>query len=445
VSSVGELRVCVIGSGISGLGAAWLLSKRYEVDLVEAQDRLGGHAHTSEVTVAGQTFPIDTGFMVFNHRTYPNLVGFFHELGIEEHDAHMSFSVQAAFDRIEWAGSLSGFLAQPSNLLKLRYWRMLSDILRFSRSAQRLLRETSDATTLGELLDKEGFGETFRKWYLVPMAAAIWSTKPGDIMSFPAATFLRFFDNHGLLHVTGKPAWKSVPGGSRRYVERAAEAISGEVRVGEPVLQVRRTEGGITVSTDERTDRYDVAVIATHPDQTLDMLEEAGPREREVLRAFSYQENPTVVHTDARFLPTSRRAHAAWNYFAETGRIDVDRLSVTYLLNKLQRLPDVPPVLVTLNPFVEPAEDGVLFELTYEHPVFDHAAIDAQRRITDIQGDGGIWYAGAWQRHGFHEDGLWSAVRVAAALGVETPWPQHPEGHAPEGLAHGDAHEEGGA
>jgi predicted NAD/FAD-binding protein len=188
VSSVGELRVCVIGSGISGLGAAWLLSKRYEVDLVEAQDRLGGHAHTSEVTVAGQTFPIDTGFMVFN-----------------------------------------------------RYWRMLSDILRFSRSAQRLLRETSDATTLGELLDKEGFGETFRKWYLVPMAAAIWSTKPGDIMSFPAATFLRFFDNHGLLHVTGKPAWKSVPGGSRRYVERAAEAISGEVRVGEPVLQVRRT------------------------------------------------------------------------------------------------------------------------------------------------------------------------------------------------------------
>jgi predicted NAD/FAD-binding protein len=294
--------------------------------------------------------------------------------------------------------------------------------VRFNRHSERLLEETDDRMGLGEVLDGEGVGEGFKQWYFVPMASAIWSTRPMDMLDFPAQTFLRFMDNHGLLQIIGHPDWKSVVGGSRNYVNALAGDVSGEIRTGAPVDRVARESGRVVVESATGESAYDAVVIGTHPGTTLGMLGDADDEEREILSAFKYQSNPTCVHCDERFLPTAKRAHAAWNYFAETGRIDSDHLSVTYYLNKLQRLGTEHPVLVTLNPLVSPAVEDVFFEIDYEHPVFDRPAIVAQRRIPDIQGRGGVYYTGAWQRYGFHEDGLWSAVRVAESLGVAVPW-----------------------
>jgi predicted NAD/FAD-binding protein len=416
------MRIAVVGAGVAGIGSAWLLSREHEVDLFEARDRLGGHAHTSDVTVGGRTFPIDTGFMVFNDRTYPHVTRFFEHLGVAVHDADMSFSVQCAFDLIEWAGNLGGVFAQPRNLLRRRFWSMLADALRMSRDAERLLADTPDSMSLGDLLEREGFGAPFMQWYFVPMASAIWSARPMEMLEFPATTFLRFMDNHGLLHVTGKPAWKSVRGGSRTYVEAACPAVNGEIRTGTPVVGIDRGADGVEVRTGDGSHRYDACVLALHAPDALGLLEEPTPQETDILGAFRYSRNPTVVHTDQRFLPTNRRAHAAWNYFAETGRVDADRLSVTYYLNRLQDLPSEDPVLVTLNPFVVADAGQVLFSLEYEHPLFDRTAIDAQHRVPHIQGTKNTWYAGAWQRYGFHEDGLWSAVRAAGEIGVVAPW-----------------------
>lgn len=419
-------RIAVIGSGISGTGSAWLLSQHHTVDVYEAEKTLGGHACTIDLTVDGHTFPADAGFMVFNQRTYPNLIRFFERLGVAHKDSDMSFSVQIAEEDIEWSGTnLDTVFAQRKNLANPRFLKMLADVVRFSHDAERLLADPSlEQLTLGQMLEREGYSGGFTDWYLIPMGDAIWSTPPGKMLEYPAASFLRFCNNHGLLHITGKPMWMSVIGGSRTYVHAAARTFSGEVHTEEPAERIERTATGVRVHTARRTERYDTVIVATHAPDTLALLGDGAlPAERDVLSAFEYQPNEITLHTDASFLPKQRRAWASWNWYAEGGESSKDMLALTYLLNNLQELPgDMRPVMETLNPHRAYAQGTVLHEMTFQHPLFTEAAIAAQHALGSIQGIGGVWYTGAWQRYGFHEDGLLSAVRVSESLGAHLPW-----------------------
>lgn len=419
------MRVAVVGSGIAGMALAWLLSDSHEVDLYESSPDLGGHTHTVDVTVDGRDLAVDTGFMVFNERTYPNLVRLFGHLGIESRASDMSFSVQCADEELEWSSvRLVGLLAQPANVLRSDLWHMLYDMVRLSSSAKRLLADaTLEHLTLGQLLEREGYGRPFIELYLIPMLAAIWSSPAGEMLSFPAATFLRFADNHGLLHITGKPTWRTVPGGARRYVNALARGISGDVFRGVGVTAVRRFERGAGLSLSDGSSRtYDKVALACHAPQSLALLTDPSEAEREVLGAFAYQPNSAVLHTDESFLPERRLARASWNYYAGSCDLDATDLSVTYDLNRLQGLEVKTPVLLTLNPPRPPREDMVLRRISFEHPLLDRAAVTAQARIKEIQGARDTWYCGAWQRYGFHEDGLLSAITVAEGFGVEVPW-----------------------
>lgn len=420
------MRIAVIGSGIGGTSSAWLLSQLHEVDVYEAEPRLGGHTCTLDVSAGGSTFPVDSGFMVFNRRTYPNITRFFEHLGVVASDADMSFSVQVRDEDIEWSGSsLDTVFAQRKNLANPKFLRMLSDVLRFSRDADRLLADPTVAElTLGQLIEREGYSASFSDWYLIPMGDAIWSTPPGDMLDYPAHTFLRFCDNHGLLHVTGKPMWLSVKGGARTYLELAAKDFSGSTYLGEPVTAVRRTETGMIVETAKRTETYDQVVMATHPPETRAILGDSMTEaEREVLDPFNYWKNDIVVHTDESFMPTTRRAWASWNWYSSTSDITKSMLMLTYQINTLQSLPEnVPTVMETLNRDHEPAEGTLLEHLVFDHPMYSRDAVEAQGRLPRIQGADRIWFAGAWTRYGFHEDGMLSGVRVAEALGATLPW-----------------------
>ncbi|NTU70479.1 MAG: NAD(P)-binding protein [Coriobacteriia bacterium] len=420
------MKIAVVGAGVAGVGAAWLLSPSHTVDVYEAEARLGGHAATLDVTVGGVTFPADTGFQVYNTRTYPNLIRFFEALGIEWIETDMSFSVRVGSENVEWSGtSLNTVFAQRGNIVNPKFLAMLADIVRFSHDADRLLADPAiDDITLAEMVEREGYSATFTDWYLIPMGSAIWSTPPDLLRDYPAGTFLRFCDNHGLLHITGKPMWRSVVGGSRTYVEAAAKSFSGSVFAGEPVRCVERLAGGgARVSTDAGSLDYDAVILAAHAPDSLAMLGDASPLEREILGAFGFQPNEIALHTDEAFMPNSTRAWASWNWFAETTECSKDLLTLTYWLNNLQQMPDeAPQVFETLNPHQEYAEGSVLERVTFDHPLFSAEAVAAQKRLPEIQGEGGVWYAGAWQRYGFHEDGLLSAVRVAEALGATLPW-----------------------
>ncbi len=420
------MRIAVIGSGIGGVSSAWLLSPSHTVDIYEADSRLGGHTCTLDVTAAGLTFPADTGFMVFNRRTYPNLTRFFEHLGVEASDADMSFGVQVADEGIEWSGtSIDTVFAQRKNLANPKFLRMLADVLRFSRDADRLLADPTVAElTLGQLIVREGYSAGFSDWYLIPMGDAIWSTPPGDMLDYPAHTFLRFCDNHGLLHVTGKPMWLSVKGGARSYLELASQNFSGEVHLSEPAEKIERTATGVRVTTPARSEVYDAVIFATHPPQTREILgDEMSEAEREILSAFNFWPNDVVVHTDESFMPKSRKAWASWNWYSSTGDMTKAMLMLTYYLNTLQAIPEgAPSIMETLNRDRDPAEGCLLANLVFDHPMYSRDAILAQEKLPTIQGADRIWYAGAWTRYGFHEDGILSGVRVAEALGAQLPW-----------------------
>ena len=421
------VRIAVVGAGIAGVGAAWLLSPENTVDVYEAAPTLGGHAATIDVTVGGSTFPADAGFQVFNTRTYPNLIRFFDVLGIEWLETDMSFSVQVASENVEWSGtSLNTVFAQRGNIVNPRFLSMLADIVRFSLDADRLLADpTIDDITLAELVEREGYSATFADWYLIPMGSAIWSTPPDMLRGYPAGTFLRFCNNHGLLHITGKPMWRSVINGSRTYVEAAARDFSGEVFADEPVRSIERIEGGgVSVATDNRALVYDAVVLATHAPDSLAMLADASPLEREILGAFTFQCNEIALHTDESFMPSLAPGVGVVELVRRDDRRDKDRCSCsptgsttcsrcrTARLRSSRRSTRHKPY----------AEGSVLERVDFEHPLFSAEAVAAQKRLAEIQGAGGVWYAGAWQRYGFHEDGLLSAVRVAEALGATLPW-----------------------
>jgi predicted NAD/FAD-binding protein len=419
------MKVAVVGGGISGLSTAWLLARQHEVSLFESADYLGGHSNTVEIPVNGRRVPVDTGFIVYNEHSYPNLTRLFAALGVETAASDMSFSVSLGAGGFEYFGSAPGLFAQPSNLLRPAFWRLFRDLLRFYRAAPDLAsRLDLDRITLGELLAEGGYSDVFARRHLLPMAAAIWSSKLDDILGFPAQTFVRFFENHGLFSLGARPQWRSVLGGSRRYVEALSAPFRNGVHLATPISALRRTPAGVILrDAAGRERRFDQLVIATHADQALAMLgQEASHDERRILGAFRYQENRAVLHRDPALMPRRRRVWASWNYLAEGDAETTRRIAVSYWMNRLQQLDTKQDVFVTLNPLCEPAPHLSHGEVTYYHPQFDRPALDAQQRLSSIQGLDRVWYCGSYCGYGFHEDGLQAGLAVAAALGQPAPW-----------------------
>ncbi len=419
-------RIAVVGSGISGLAAARELAPHARVTLFEADQRFGGHTHTVDVTLDGVTHGVDTGFLVFNERTYPKLIRLFAELGIATSASDMSFSVKAPAGpgraELEWSGTdLNSLFAQRSNLLRPGFWRMLRDLARFNRQCTALAENRIEGELvqpIGDFLDQHRYSREFREGYLLPMIACIWSCPTEQMLRFPIATLIRFCHNHGLIQVTGRPRWFTVTGGARRYVDAIVASLD-DARLATPVRSVRRLPpgGGVLVATDAGSERYDEVVLACHSDQALALLADPSEHERSVLGAIAYHRNRAVLHTDAALLPRRRRAWAAWNYErAPSAGREGASVCLHYLINKLQPLPFETPVIVSLNPVTEPRAETVIGEYDYAHPVFDHGAIAAQRRLPRLQGRMRTWYCGAWTNYGFHEDGLSSGLAVAAAL-----------------------------
>ena len=420
-------RIAVIGSGISGLASAWLLQRQAphrQVTLFEAQGRLGGHANTVDVTLEGQTYPVDTGFLVFNDRTYPNLIALFEHLGVPSVQSEMTFAVSLKNPDLEWAGSnLFTIFGQKRNLLRTRFWAMLGDILRFNRESNAwLAAHPGEERSLRDFLVQGRYAKSFSDWYLLPMAAAIWSCPTEQMLDMPLSTFVRFCQNHGLLQVFDRPMWRTVQGGSRSYVNKLADQLS-DIRLACPVHAIERMQAGLQVLHAQGSDTFDQVVMACHSDQSLKLLGDAAtPAQQSLLAAVRYQPNRAVLHTDRQLLPRDERLWSAWNYFAGHGEPGSQPVGVSYLINRLQPLPFQTPVVVTLNPAEEPDPAKVLAEFEYDHPIFDKPAIDAQQRLASVQGDNGIWLAGAWGGYGFHEDGLNSALRVVNAMGIRAPW-----------------------
>lgn len=415
-------KLAVIGGGIAGMSMAWLARDAWDVTLYEAEARLGGHADTQLLTLDGAEVAVDTGFIVLNDRNYPHLEGFFRQLGVATHDTDMTFGVSIGNGALEYGGSnLAQLFAQKSNLLRPRFWRMIQDILRFNREAPALL-DGAGTETLGEYLDRNHYGPGFTDDHILPMGAAIWSASVAGMRAFPARHFVRFFHNHGLLTINDRPQWRTVTGGSRMYVAKVRAALGERVRVGQPVRRVVREADRLSVATDAGVEHYDQAVLACHADQALAIIGEPTQGEHDILGAVGFQANRAVLHTDTALMPRRRTVWSAWNYLARDAGDHAQAISVTYWMNALQGLRTAKPLLVSLNPLIEPDPAQVLLTRHYTHPRFDTAAMAAQEALPRIQGQDRLWFAGAWTGWGFHEDGIASAVRVARALGIAVPW-----------------------
>ncbi len=416
------MKIAVVGSGISGLSAAWLLSRAHEVTLFESEDRPGGHSHTVE---APNGLPVDMGFIVYNTPSYLNLVALFDHLKVPTKTSNMGFAVSLDGGRVEYGGDNLGTLfSQWSNLVRPRFWSMLRDLTRFYREAPaEVAALDDDSLTLGAYLDTRNYGQAFQNDHLIPQAAAIWSASPREIRAYPAAAFIRFYENHGLLKITGRPEWRTVDGGSRAYVQRLLADFSGTIALGTPVTRVEATPRGPVVHAGGSTQDFDAVVMATHADQGLAMLGAPTTRQNAVLGDFGYTRNETILHSDLSLMPKRRRVWAAWNYLARAGAQGDTALCVTYWMNRLQDIPGDRPLFVTLNPITPPRPDTVIRREVFHHPRFNAAALRAQKALWSIQGDGGIWWCGAYFGSGFHEDGLQSGLAVAEAIGgVRRPW-----------------------
>ncbi|MCW0181549.1 MAG: FAD-dependent oxidoreductase [Zavarzinia sp.] len=418
-------RIAVIGTGISGLSAAWLLRDRCRVTVYEKENRLGGHAHTRLVDHGGARIPVDTGFIVYNEVNYPHLTRLFASLGVATDESNMSFSVSAGDGRLEWAGeSLRTVFAQKRNLARPRFLGMLRDTLRFNRDAAAdLAAGRLDGLTLGDYLARGGFGEAFRHDYLLPMGAAIWSTPAADMMDFPAASFIRFFANHALLRgLDDRHQWRTVRGGSRSYVDAIGRDLGDTVRLSCPAVRIERDAFGATViDAAGNRERFDAVVLATHADQALALLDRPDDAERRVLGAFRYTDNVAVLHRDAGQMPRRRAVWSSWNYLTGKGHAG-SKVALTYWMNRLQNIDPARPLFVSLNPF-RPIRDEFVFATDhYRHPMFDGAAIAAQRDLPAAQGRNRVWFAGSYAGNGFHEDGLAAGIAAAAAFGCRPAW-----------------------
>ena len=417
-------RVAVIGSGISGLTCAWLLREKYDISLYEANDYAGGHTQTTDVELDGKTWPVNTGFIVFNDWTYPNFIRLMELLGVASEDSDMSFSVKCENTGLEYNGhTLNTLFAQRRNLLKPSFWGMIRDILKFNKATREELdADTLDRTeTLGQYLNRHGYGKAFRDHYIIPMGAAVWSASEEMMMQFPVYFFLRFFNNHGMLSVDDRPQWRVISGGSRSYVERILKDLpQDQIYLSTPVTEVTRSAGHVSITSTRGTDQYDEVIFACHSDQALRMLGDATDSEKDILGAIPYKMNDVVLHTDEKILPKRRLAWAAWNYHLGSG--DQDSVAVTYYMNRLQNFDDAPvDFCVTLNNTAAIRKEKIIRQFRYAHPVFTLEGMAAQQRHADISGHRHTHFCGAYWFNGFHEDGVRSALRVTETLGVKLP------------------------
>lgn len=406
------MKIAIIGSGIAGNVAAYHLRREHDITIFEAGDHVGGHTHTHAIEQHGQSYNVDTGFIVFNDWTYPNFIALLDELGVPSQESAMSFSVRAEQSGIEYNGtSLNTLFAQRRNLLRPSFLRMIRDILRFNREAPALLDSTGDDITLGDYLAAQRYSRTFIEHYIIPMGAAIWSTDAENMQRFPARYFVRFFHNHGMLSVDQRPQWRVVQGGSARYVEKLTASFQDRIRLNTPVEWIRRVPGQVLVKARGLdAERYDQVFLACHSDQALALLADASAQEREVLGAIPYQENEAVLHTDTRLLPRRKLAWAAWNYHVLPEARE--RVALTYNMDILQGLDTPSPFLVTLNhsAAIEPAK--IIKRISYHHPLYTRAGVAAQARQAEINGPLNTYYCGAYWRFGFHEDGVVSALNA---------------------------------
>ncbi|WCL53351.1 FAD-dependent oxidoreductase [Gimibacter soli] len=425
MSSICQRRIAVVGTGISGLSAAWLLHRDHDVTVFEKNDYVGGHSHTVDIDVDGQPVAVDTGFIVYNPVNYPNLTALFDQLSVPTHPTVMSFAASVDDGDFEYSGGDGfGLLAQPINLLRPRFWSMVSGILRFYRNAPALTaRAEETGCTLGELLAEAGYRGAFIDDHLAPMAGAIWSSDCRSALEMPAAPFLRFFRNHGLVQLTDRPGWRSVEGGSREYVERLTADFRSKIRLSCGVASLTREKGQIRVSgTDGSSELFDDVVLACHSDEARALAASIQSVAAKPLSAMRYSENEVILHGDTGLMPKRRAAWSAWNFLARSGTASAAPC-VTYWMNALQRLGTDTPVLVTLNPDRPINEAEVHGRYTYAHPVFDKAALDARAELWALQGRGGLWFAGAYLGDGFHEDGIQAGLAVAEMIGPRLrPW-----------------------
>jgi len=412
------MRIAVVGSGISGLAAAWLLSRDHEVVLFEREARLGGHTHTHKVAMGGSTYAVDTGFIVYNEENYPLLARLFKELGVSTQPTNMSFSVQDARNGLEYnAGSFGNLLAHPRNLLDPKFLKMLSEIKRFYKEAPRLLETEGAGPTLGNYLAAQKYSPMFIEDHLIPMVSALWSAPATQVMNFPGKYLIRFMRNHRMLQVNGRPQWRTVTGGSSSYIEAMRKKWKVTERLETPVLRILRTDSCVRLVSDDGEERFDHVVLACHSDQALAMLGDASETEVSILGAIPYQDNEVVLHTDARLLPKKKKSWAAWNAYvpAKPGA----ECTVSYCMNILQSINAPMPLIVTLNRSADIDPNKIIATMKYKHPVYTSTSIHAQNRRVAINGLRRTWFCGAYWRYGFHEDGLRSAVSVAKALDVE--------------------------
>ncbi len=419
------LRIAVVGSGISGLSAAWLLSKSHDVTVFEKGERPGGHSNTLVAPCPEGDVPVDTGFIVYNEANYPNLTALFQHLGVATCPSNMSFSASlpaAGGGRFEYSGSgLGGLFGDRRNLVRPRMWRMIRDIVRLYRGAPELMGEEGlEHKSLGAFLSEKGFSRALRDDHLLPMCAAIWSLPLERVEQFPALSFLRFFNNHGLMRLTDRPVWRTVEGGSREYVKALCAPLGDRVQTGRGVRQIVREGPGVAITdVHGRTERFDRVVVAAHSDEALGMLGDADETERRLLGAMPYQRNIAWLHSDPSFMPRQKRVWASWNYM---GGGDAP-VCVTYWMNRLQPLPTERQLFVTLNPTRDPAPANAIARIEYDHPVYDAGAIAAQQALWSLQGRRNTWFCGAYFGSGFHEDGLQAGLAVAEELGgVQRPW-----------------------
>jgi predicted NAD/FAD-binding protein len=417
----GMARIAIVGTGISGLGTAWLLNPHHEITVYEKAPRIGGHSRTVTVDYDGVSIPVDTGFIVFNPQNYPQLTALFRHLGVPTHHSDMTFSATIRGGWLEWgAKDTNAVFGQRRNLLRPRFLTLLKDVMRFNRDAVGTA-ERHPGFSLDDLISHLGLGEWFRRYYLLPMAGAIWSCPPAEMLRFPALSLVRFFANHHLLSASGQPQWHTVTGGAQEYLARLTAPFAGAIRTGCGAVSVIRSRNGVTVRDSQGgCETYDDVVMAAHGDETLRLLADADLQERAALSPFRYQKNRVVLHRDQSFMPRRKRCWASWVY--ESDGAFHPKITVTYWMNRLQGIDERYPLFVSLNPRREIPAHLVFDETEFDHPMFDAAALAAQTQVAATQGRRRTWFAGAHLGHGFHEDGLASAVAVAKGMGIAVPW-----------------------
>jgi predicted NAD/FAD-binding protein len=420
-----RMKIAVVGTGISGLSAAWLLSRDHEVIVYERSGRVGGHSNTVSAVIGGGIIPVDTGFIVFNRATYPNLTKLFEHLGVPTQTSNMSFGVSLDNGNLEYSGGdVIGLLAQPANLFRRRFWSMLADINRFYREAARDADSPDfEKLSLGEYLSRGRYGHAFRDDHLLPLASAIWSATPSDMLGYPMASFIRFHANHGLLQISGRPVWETVSGGSITYIRELLRPLAGCVRLNTQAASVRRfADRVLVVDQNGAAESFDHVVLATHADQALSALADPSPLERSLLGTIRYSRNLAVLHSDETLMPKRRAAWASWNYIGPRTAAH-EGGCFTYWMNSLQNIPNRTPLFVTLNPTHQARSETVHHSEYYDHPIFDLKAVAAQRKLWALQDTQRTWFCGAYFGYGFHEDGLQAGLAVAEQLGnVRRPW-----------------------